>query len=452
MKKFRLYITVILIITTISLQSCKKYLDEKSDKTLVVPQTADDLQALLDDNYTMNSQTPGFGETSSDDYFVQTGDYNSFSEFDQQAYTWRLTRYNYGNDWNYAYNAIFNANYALAHIDEIKRKTADELIFNNVKGSALFFRGYYFLSLCWEYAKAYDENSSSKDLGIILRLGDDFNVPSVRSSVAQSYKQVINDLMESLSWLPVNSQHPMRPSKLAAYATLSRTYLSMRKYDSAFKYADLALGINNELLDYNAQDVNLESDIPFFPFNKEIIFYTTESGDYTPKLSPYAFIDTTLYSLYDSNDIRKSIFFYQNGSYVNFKGSYSASTSPLFSGIATDEVLITRAESNARLGKIDEAVNDLNTLLIKRWRTGTFTPIVTGSPEDILKIILIERRKELLMRGLRWIDIKRLNKEGASIIPTRIVGADNYHLAPNENRYALPLPDDIIKLTGVSQN
>jgi len=60
-----------------------------------------------------------------------------------------------------------------------------------------------------------------------------------------------------------------------------------------------------------------------------------------------------------------------------------------------------------------EAMFELNALLSKRWTTGTFTNLEATDPAQALNIILLERRKELLFRGLRWIDIKRFNKEGA---------------------------------------
>jgi hypothetical protein len=56
------------------------------------------------------------------------------------------------------------------------------------------------------------------------------------------------------------------------------------------------------------------------------------------------------------------------------------------------------------------------------------------------------------MRGLRWSDIKRLNKENYQITPERKIGSNTYLLPPNSSRYALPLPDDIIRLTGMQQN
>ncbi len=164
-------------------------------------------------------------------------------------------------------------------------------------------------------------------------------------------------------------------------------------------------------------------------------------------------IDSTLYLKYDNNDLRKGGFFRVNTGYQQFKGSYAASASVLFSGIAVDELYLIRAESSARLNRVADAMADLNLLLKSRWRsTVTFPVISAANQTDALNIILLERRKELLMRGLRWIDIKRLNKEGANIVPQRIINGKTFSLPTDSRFYALPLPDDIIQQAGIPQN
>jgi starch-binding outer membrane protein, SusD/RagB family len=67
-------------------------------------------------------------------------------------------------------------------------------------------------------------------------------------------------------------------------------------------------------------------------------------------------------------------------------------------------------------------------------------------------MILLERRKELLMRGLRWMDIKRLNKENRNLVLKRIAGSQVFMLLPNDKYYALPLPTDIILNSNLQQN
>jgi tetratricopeptide (TPR) repeat protein len=443
----------ILFILSLQLLSCKKFLDEKSDKSLITPNTLADLQALLDNNYIMNVNTSGFGETCADDYFMLPADYNTEDGNSQKAYTWSLKKYNNGGDWAAEYDVIFNANYCLDELKQIEKTQSNISEWNELKGSALFYRAYYFLNLVWDYGKAYDQDSSKKDLGIVLRQSSDNTIPSVRATVADCYNQIIKDLNQAADLLPDKPVHPMRSSKAASYGALSRTYLSMRMYDSAYKYSDEALQIQSDLLDFNGSDVDPTSYVPFKPFNKEIIFYSTQSGNFDSKTFLVASIDTNLIASYDSNDLRLSVYFFPYiASYYSFKGNYSAALFPNYSGISTDEMILIRAECEARKGKVSDAMNDLNALLVKRYQTGTFTPLVINDQKEALSRILLERRKELVMRGLRWIDIKRLNKEGEQITLVRKIGDQTYTLLPNSDYYALPIPDDIIRITGMKQN
>ena len=136
---------------------------------------------------------------------------------------------------------------------------------------------------------------------------------------------------------------------------------------------------------------------------------------------------------------------------MGIKRGYSG-TINAYSGLAMDEVYLNRAECLARSGNIVGAMNDLNTVLINRWKTGTYTNQTAVSQSDALQKILTERRKELLFRGLRWIDIKRFNKENAGWILTRILNGTTYSLSPNSPLYVLPIPDNEISDSGITQN
>jgi AAA+ ATPase superfamily predicted ATPase len=97
-------------------------------------------------------------------------------------------------------------------------------------------------------------------------------------------------------------------------------------------------------------------------------------------------------------------------------------------------------------------LTDLNHLLVRRWKTGTFVPFTAATAEEALDLILLERRKELVFRGVRWMDLKRLNKEGRNIELVRNLDGQIYRLAPNDLRYAMAIPKDIIQMTGIAQN
>jgi hypothetical protein len=134
-----------------------------------------------------------------------------------------------------------------------------------------------------------------------------------------------------------------------------------------------------------------------------------------------------------------------------FKGNYSG-TSQRSSVLAKDELYLIAAESYAQLNDINSAMLKLNELLVKRWKAGTFIPFSASTKEEALQIIKEERRKELLFRGLRWADIKRYNRDGDAITLTRTIGGETYTLPPNDLRYAIAIPEDIIKQTGMPQN
>ncbi len=208
-------------------------------------------------------------------------------------------------------------------------------------------------------------------------------------------------------------------------------------------------------MDYNSLDATLS--YPIKQFNSEAIFNSTLTVAYqllysAPKINP------DLYNSYSVNDLRKTVFFLDNGDGTySFKGNYTGDYG-LDSSPTTDEMYLIRAEGFARQGKISEAMKDLNDLLVKRWKTDPVTGKTlyvdqTATDEkDALNKILVERRKELLFRGLRWMDIKRLNKEGANIGLSRTVHGQTYSLPANDLRFALPIPEDVIAASGMQQN
>lgn len=447
--KVNIFVLIVVIVTTFS---CKKYLDAKPDQQLVIPSKVEDLQALLDMNSRMNRHGFSYGEGSSDNFYVTNAIFNGLNEGNRNNYTWgdELEYNTNSSGWASLYQMIYLANVALEGIDKIEYNSSNKVTWENVKGSALFFRSMGFLKVALTWANAFDENTAASDLGIPLRLNSDFNEPSVRSSILKTYEQILDDALASARFLPIVPAHVMQPSKPAAYALLSRAYLSMRRYDKAGAYADSCLQLFNTLIDYNI--LNASQSFPVPQFNNETIFYCDRPS--TSLLAPTrANIDTILYQSYNNNDLRKQIYFKDNGNgSYSWKGNYTKSGS-LFDGIAADEVLLTRAECFARKGKTTEALKDLNDLIRKRFKTGSFTDIQASNAEAALQIILKERRKELLMRDLRWMDLKRLNKEpGMETTLKRIVTNQTHTLAPNDNRYALPIPMSIISITNMPQN
>jgi len=449
--KIKYYHLLLLLLLFIS---CKKdFLEAKPDKKMVVPSTLQDFQALLDNTDIMNSWMPYLGEIGSDDYYLHDDTWNALTyPPEKNGYIWAKEIYegNSSPDWEYMYRIVFYANNVLEGLDKIKN-TDDQKSYSEIKGSALFFRGYAFYQLSQLFCAPYSASSSNEELGIPLRLQSDINVPSKRATVAQTYTQILSDLAASVQLLPSVVAYKTRPDKTAGYAMLSKVYLLMQDYDHSLLYADsVLLQPANELMDFN--DLDTTASYPFAQYNSEVIFQTTLN--YARNLTSSRInIDSVLYSFYSDNDIRKPAFFTLKTGRLIFKGSYNGSSPYYFSGLGLDEVYLNKAECLARTNKVQKSMDVLNDLLIKRYRTGTFLPLTASGTADAIPLILQERRKELLFRGIRWSDLRRLNLDPQTAkTMTRVLHGQTYELAPNSPNYVFAIEDNVIQLTGMQQN
>jgi tetratricopeptide (TPR) repeat protein len=454
---------IFLLLTTIVVVniSCKKgdWYDVKSDQRLAVPVTLRDMQALMDDASTLNTNTPYLKELASDGHYLSDASLLTLGGINKNAYSWsKVEQYLNVQDWiangfSGSYRKVYYSNLVLDGLVKLELKDMDRFELENIKGQALFHRSLAFFELAQVFSPTYDPLKASDGLGIPLRLESDVTIPSTRSTIQQSYAQIINDLLKAKVMLPVNSLYNTRPGKRAVFALLARVNLSMEKYEDAKIYADSCLNINSALMDYT--EFNLSTvDNPISVNNSEVIFYSS-MGETTPLAFNNNLIDTEWYNSYNQNDLRKKVFFNKNflSGVVTYKGTYCGrGFNQYFTGLATDEIYLIRAECYAREGKILESMADLNTLLRTRW-AGIYTEMTATNSEDALRKVLEERKKELILRGLRWSDLRRLNRDPRfAVTLNRTIGGKIYTLEPNSYKYTFPIPDDIIEMTGMAQN
>lgn len=438
--------------------SCKRseLLDEKPSSNLVIPSTLQDFQALLDLSSDMNA-TPSIGEANADNYYLDLADYNglSVSAVERNVYLWKPVVFeaNITNpSWNLPYKQVFTANVVLEGLEKMTVTATNQTEVNTIKGYALFYRAYAFFNIAQVFAPMYDSATAATDLGIPLRLKSDISEKSVRSTVKETYDQIFSDLDAAAALLPagVPPVYRNRPSKPAVQALLARIYLSMRAYTKAGAAANNCLQLYSTLIDYN-NGISQTANLPFTRTNDETIYQSNmESGS---RIFYGAIgvgnLDSNLYKSYAANDLRKVIYFRLVNNIPRFKGSYSGATFP-FSGLAVDEQYLIRAECYARAGNATDAMNDLNTLLRKRL-SGTYVPLTAADAADALAKVLTERRKEMPARQ-RLSDLRRLNKEGYNIVPKRVLDNQTYTLPVGSPLYVLPIPADVIALTGMQQN
>lgn len=444
--------------------SCSDKLNIKPDSNLIVPKTVAEYVDLLNNTEIINS-FPGLLQLSADEYIIPTlANFNALTRpMLRSTYTWEKDIYQGMTkvpDWTIPYTQIFYANSVL---DEIKKiDISSDIELQRVKGWALFVRAYAFYSLVSMYAKAYDPTTATTDLGIPLKLNAAITQIVPRQTVQQTYDQIINDAMEASKLLQTNiiPDKKNQPSKTAAYAFLSRVYLSMRKYKEAEEYADKTLDFYDVLTNYNTLPIKTSSS---FTYNSEEVIYFSNMR--VTAYSSLTYASGTLYSVlpsivtsYEINDLRRTVWFRQNANGNSFiKGINNANALP-FTGLATDEIYLIKAECLARRNETQTAMDKINQLLITRWNPNATTPaapyqnITSNNSTEALDKVLAERRKSLLWRSTRWTDLKRLNLEGRNILLTRKIEGKTYSLEPNSLRYILPIPDDEIALSSIQQN
>lgn len=438
--KMRIFILGLLITTA----SCTKFLELKPDKRLFVPSKTDDLWALLNNVSVMNYSSPiGIGEMASDNFLLTENIWKAVPDLQfRSKFIWERFPVE-PTLWRSHYQRISYANIVLEHMGGISMSEADRA---KIAGTAMFARAIAHYEILLIFAMGYRDGGNI--LGIPMRMTSDINVPAERMSQSACYRIIINDLEEAVSLLPeLKSEFPTLPNKTAALALLARLYLNIGEYENALNMAKEALKINNELMNFN--EMIFTRSYPFEPFNKEVLYFALMTG--SALMEGRARVDTNLYLSYAINDLRKQAYFTKaTDGYYMFTGDFSQLTSAAkFCGLTIAELILTEAECLIRSGHVKEAVNSMNKLIQNRYAKPF--PLLSEdlSKEEVLKSILEERRKELVFRGLRWSDLRRLENEG---IVRHFEGRD-YAISHQELKdFAFLIPDEVIDRSDIKQN
>ncbi|WP_343590945.1 RagB/SusD family nutrient uptake outer membrane protein [Flavobacterium sp.] len=242
-------------------------------------------------------------------------------------------------------------------------------------------------------------------------------------------------------------QFNVLPSKRAVYALLARTYLLMGQYQLSLENAEKALQMQNSLIDFKS--LATAYSYPVLIQNPEVIFSKTLLLTYNG-----APLSTELLNSFGANDLRYNYYtapgtsFYPTYTGRGF-GIYTYSyTNGINIGVSVPEMYLIAAECYARSGKIAEAVNYLNILRAKRFKSGTTYTVSATTNKEALDLVLAERRKEFIGRGFRWFDQRRLNLDPVyQKTYTRVFKGQTYTLAPNSDGYVFPINQNYIDLS-----
>ncbi|ARS40306.1 hypothetical protein CA265_11835 [Sphingobacteriaceae bacterium GW460-11-11-14-LB5] len=451
--KIKLIILAILILTGFG--SCKKYLDESPIKGKVVPKTLADYEEFLND-IILSQSGYIYPEFMTDDMLnssITSVNTNRMS----RSYTWQkelLLATDDDAEWNTPYNYIYICNLVLDNLQNAAQGTEETR--NRLRAEALTQRAYYLFTVANLYGNDYVAATASTDLSVPIMLHGDLEAKATRATVQQVYDQVISDLQTAISIadFPDVGRNYVHPGKLASMALLARVYLFKGDYANALKCANDILAKKNTLFDWNSLSFSNPAkptastivNNPLPQSNVENLYckLVTNGGIFVRFMA-----SSDLLTVLDTKDLR----YVFNFTRLTSTGAASTSVNPDYLGttpnysIGVPEIMLIKAECLARAGDKDGAVAILNTLRIKRFKPADYVALTASSADDALAKVLTERRRELLYKGVRWFDLKRLNRDDRfKKTISRVIGSTTYTLEPNSPAYLLQIAPKIIDI------
>lgn len=426
------------------------WLEVKSDKKIVVPSSYSDFQALLDNSSVMMfGIVPALGEISGDEYYLPNDRWQAHAViWEKNAYQWNPQIFvdnNGSNNWSGLYQKIYYANLVLEGLSNDVSSAAGE-----IRGAALFYRAWCYFQLSLIFCELFDELTAKDKLGLPLKLNTDLEERLNRSSLLETYDRILKDAEEAAGLLPAQVTIKTRPGKAAGFALLSKIYLMQGQYEQALTYCEKAMKLGAVLIDYN-KVTNPLYNYPLKAFNEEVIFHGAVIVSNIMSHTRMR-VNPELYEMYDTGDLRKGVFYTEVADGIRYKGSYFGGATN-FGGVAWDELYLVKAECEARLGSLKQACSTLNQLLVKRMTVDSFEPFTSEVQEEVLNRILKERRKELVFRGIRWADIRRLNHfHHQNISIKRTIDGREVILPAMDKKFVMPIPDMVVELGGYQQN
>ena len=449
--------TILAICVVVMLTGCNDYLDIKP-KGEKIPTTVSDYETLL--NYeSVQKVSDTYPAYLTDDVFLPnvaegtaTPGLNSVDQSIRNLYLFKKEVFGDAQDdgfWFASYNRIYYYNTVIDNI--MNADGSDEQQKLSIRAEALISRALEYLYLVNGYAKHYDVRTAESDPGVPLILDEDISKKNlVRASVKDVYAQILSDLQTALPNLPVQAKgNAFRASKAAGYGVLAKMYLYMGNYAEALKAANEVLEINNSLLDLKKYAVvkpqssigrtNVPQDID----NPENIYI--KFAPYVYGLSSKVFGSDELISLFSEDDMRLQVYFTKNFRNIPTDKYVWAPYLRANLAVSSPEIYLIAAECEAREGSVERAMSLINKLRDNRIKNNT--PLVAIDRSDALQKVLEERRRELAISGMvRYIDLKRLNKESQfAKTVSHVTGEDTFSLEPNSPLYVLPIPAKVMR-------
>ncbi len=363
------------------------------------------------------------------------------------------------------YRTIRRSNAIIENLDKLPDGAAK----SNLKGEALAIRAMVHLDMVRYFGKAYTQ-AADVDLGVPYVISSDPNALPTRETVKSNHDKIVADLVEAEKLIAVNNGAG-RVNKATVQGLLARTYLYRGDWQKCVDAATTSLTANANVgaianfpriwKDETTEGVLFKLLIQEKD-NISVGVNYSQTAAASGTRSEYV-VDYDLYTKYKATDVRKAAYFvtskFSGVDYNHISKNFGRATGRAnvvdIKVLRVAEVLLSRAEANARLDKNTEALKDLNDFRKQRY-TGFVDGVETGAA--LLEAILLERRLELAFEGHRFFDIKRL---GLGI--TRSNSGDRFDGTGSNNavkslpagspKFQLPLPQqEILTNTNIAQN
>ncbi|MGF7079300.1 RagB/SusD family nutrient uptake outer membrane protein [Mucilaginibacter sp. UYCu711] len=455
MKQYK-YIFILLVLCSMVLAGCNKFLDIKpKGKTLL--STVTDYDQWLNDPALTQGFGPPFGTFN---YLGDNVDVTSITTPPtlpgELLYTWGLQ---FSVDlgisplfWGEHYAKINQFNTVVNGIDAATGGT--EIQKRSLKAEALLGRALEYFYLVNEYGKPYDSTTVSRDLAVPFVTSNDVTqkVPP-RSTIAEVYQHIIGDIKTAIPDLPLdNTTNRFRGSTASAYSMLARIYFYARNYTDARKNAELALANSKAvMIDFNGTlpASNLTSIMPDVIYGRYVIGNSTPTLDF---MRSFDANDLRVKKLYTSIEGYK---FITRGATSFVPTNITAVLANVNTGTSVQEMKLIIAECAARANDLTVALQQLDEVRKNRYATASYVRYQSTVRENVLLEVLRERSHELPYNGLRWFDMRRLDQENRMGTVNRYDAQGNIiaTLPPHSNRYTLQIPVQVLSFNpGMQQN
>lgn len=481
----------------LSLTACSKFLDVKP-KGKLIPSTIADFDHLLDnedivkypflnnnsgsmlgymtDNVTLSE---GIGKV----YYKANNNTNIDNYY---AYIYRApfrnpTSADYFWEWG-TYRSMKFFNNVIAGVNAA-RTTENATQADAVLAQAYVNRAWAYFHTTLVFGPVYKPggNNSTKTIPYLTDPDVNAKMPDL-STQEEVFTKVLNDLHIGLAHIPAVTNYPSRPNKVATQAMLAYYHLFTRKYDSVAYYANLAWtaaaakGTDNLIYNFNSLTyappgnplsssiVSPDSKINL-PSSREILFFRATDANVGRAQS---YPSDEFISLFDATkDLRYKFYLITNAGYkttyngtvyddgprVQYYRGALTNNLPRFqmtSGFTYPELLLMRAEAYARTNKLAEAMADVNLLRHYRFVTGTPDLVQPATQDEVIKLVLDERRRELPLGHIkRFMDLKRFclepDKPWGRTRITHKLGSETFESAIDAPLFVLPIPNGVLK-------